>query len=202
MTDQFLFAGYALQFNTDYTATDGSRLRVKNSALRFTPVVTLCAGHDRDRVFGSTADGSLAVACDSFGVRVSFTPVNSRSGFSLAAAIARRDYYGLSCGTVIEASHIENGVEVVTAAEIPEVSVVSDPRCPGCACWPADADPADLPDDLRALAMLWAAGASQPAPLSRPLASARPPAALLNKIDTILQSARTCIPRTGRSGRP
>lgn len=187
-----LFRGYALQFGPAYDDVWGNRVRIEAGALRFAAVVNLHCGHDRSRTYASTADGSLDVICDSFGLRVSFSLEGSRAGYSLAASIARRDFHGLSSWTSIESSHDEGGTQVITGGIVEEISVVTDPLCPGCWAWPADADPADLPDHLQAAAQLWAAAASAPLPGIIAAAGRRPGPELLARIDRIL-SAGTCI---------
>jgi HK97 family phage prohead protease len=135
--------GYAALFNVISHPIDqtGRRFLVRPGAFDLAgSAVTLCRGHDKQRPYASTRDGTLRLWEDERGLRMEAQVESTPSGADLVAAVARGTLTGLSAQYMRGRKSTYRAfdgvsVEMISRARIGEVSVVEQPLCPGAACW-------------------------------------------------------------------
>jgi hypothetical protein len=125
-------SGYALVWDVLSTDRGGYVVRLRPGSATFaTPTLALWHHEFRD-VLGSTANGTLRLMPDNYGVRVEIDLPHTNAGRDVAELVRRGDVSGMSFAMVDDpksTTTTENGQKVVNAEAfvVDEVSVVANP---------------------------------------------------------------------------
>jgi hypothetical protein len=202
--------GLAVPYIVETELGDGTVEWIEPGALHPADAVTLVWGTHEGAVLASVSDGSLELRASTEGLLFEAWPAWQRGVGAAFGAVRRGEVGGASVLMQIqdyrETEIAGRTFRAISRAEIQHIALAATPAYPTTQAFAAgdDDDVYDLPRQARDWLARWdsARPFGQAAPVLRPMASVRPPAAVLGRIDQILKSACAHSPRTGRGGRP